>query len=406
MKCTLQNLSLWQWDKSQKGVILQGIEEAYCNMCIKALLGANHSLMETSLVDAISKAHEYGKGDTLTIDAIPEIEIGRYVTKFDARGILITEELGMELAGRVETNSHEPLTIFFCDPTDRSAPLKKFLELRQKPGKNVGNIMLASDAIQEWEKLFGTPVTITGPTCAITCVREGLPVFAVILNYITQELILCCPAGIKITTLPHYESELYENLDTETIFKDGKDIEFPLIKGRHTRYDDYRNFITFLGKEGYNEHLSECHIFPAGESREPVYREPGGPTRPLYLSKLFTATPIGFILANGEKIGEWIHWLTFLRFAKHEGEQVFQIFELTHERPRTREGISMAPSNAYSVFQGDREYPGKPVRIDVRPLCLLHKPSLFRATLVFTPINNNWLLDVMRSYKRRQLRFD
>ena len=75
-----------------QGIEMQGIESAYCNICVGALASAWRALMEATGIDVLSKV-PYGKGDTLGLDAIPEIIIAGRLNNFDAHAILITEEL-------------------------------------------------------------------------------------------------------------------------------------------------------------------------------------------------------------------------------------------------------------------------------------------------------------------------
>lgn len=383
---------------------MQGIEEAYCDLCIRAVLGANKILMETSAGEAISPAGKYGKGDTLSLDAIPEIAIGSSIGDFDGDAILVTEELGIQLANRVNANGREPNTIFFCDPTDRSTPLREFLQRTQgpDPGRRVGDIVAEENAIRAWEETFTGPATITGACSAITCVREGLPIFSVTLNYITQELVLVCGAGIKLVKLPQHLSREYEKITTGGILERGREICIRTLRMRKAKFQDGKTFITFLGKAGYKENFRDCGIFGNNEDRQPIYENPGGPTRVLYLSDLYE-TPLGFTLSNGEKIGEWLHWLAYVRFAKANGERVLNLFEVTHDRPWTKDGISMAPSPAYSIF---RAKDGGPTRLDVRPLSTLPRPSQFRSTLVVAPADNSWILQLMKRCRHRMLLFD
>lgn len=383
---------------------MQGIERAYCDACIRALLVANQNLMDESVASAVSKAAKYGKGDTFALDAIPEIAIEACIAGFDGKAILITEELGGSIAHRM-TSGGEPPPLFFCDPTDRSGLFRDFLQKKigADPLRCVGEIVAEGGTISEWERDYGAPATITGATSAITFVREGLPTFSVILNYITQELLLVCGGGIKLFALPHYQTADYERLDTDRVLRLGKEIGFRLLHGRSTKHQDRMNFFTFLGKPGYPENFRDCGIFSdIGPQRQPIYDKPGGPSRTLYLSDLYTAHPVGFILANGEKIVEWTHWLTVMRCAKFDGESALQLFEVTHDRPWTKEGISMAPSPAYSIF---RVSPDGLARIDIRPFCTMARPSQFRATLVLAVADNVWLLQVMKRCQFRQIIF-
>ena len=60
-----------------------GIEESYCNTVIKALLLANYALLEATITDAVQRSSVWGKGDTLGLDAIPEIAILECLKSFD-----------------------------------------------------------------------------------------------------------------------------------------------------------------------------------------------------------------------------------------------------------------------------------------------------------------------------------
>ncbi len=384
---------------------MQGIERAYCDACIRALLMANQTLMHESIVNAASREKKYGKGDTLALDAIPEIAIAAFLKNFDRRAVLITEELGGQLAGRMGASAGESPTLFFCDPTDRSSYFRTFLQKLQgdNPVQRVGAVVGSEQAITAWEAEYRAPATITGATSAVTCVREGLPVFSVILNYVTQELLLVCGAGVKIVPLSPYGDTEYERMNTEAILRFGKVVTFSPLAGRVANYEQCMSFVTFLGKEIYPDNFLDCSIFSqAGEMRQPIYDLPGGPTRTLYLSDAFNGQAVGFILANGEKIVEWIHWLSAARFAKCNGESVLQLFEVTHDRPWTKEGISMAPSPAYSIFRvNDDGF----AHIDIRPFCAMTRPSQFRATLVLAPSDNYWLHHVMERCRYREIVF-
>lgn len=382
---------------------MQGIEQAYADVCIKALLEANFNLLDTSITVVTAAATAYGKGDTLALDAIPEIGIETTLARFDDDAILITEELGQKFAERMDTCHGVLPTLFFCDPTDRSSYFCKFLQDQQRgeAATRVGDVIRAPDTIAAWEQAYAAPATITGATSAITCVRGGLPIFTIILNYITQELIFIAKAGVRIIPLPACGTPGYEGLNVERILQSGKEVQF-LPLGDRAHSDERKNFFTFLGKSGYRENFRDCGIFAGHEERQPLYELPGGPSRALYLSDLYRDRPAGFILANGEKIVEWVHWLTVVRFARCNGERALELFEITHERPWTREGISMAPSSAYSIFRPDAK---GLTRIDVRPLGTLPRPSQFRSTLAIAPTDNSWFLHTMRINEHRKLVF-
>ena len=108
---------------------MKGYNESYCNASLNAIMSANNNLMMTTVKGALKVSH-YGKTDTLALDSIPEIAISRILHTYDPDCILVTEELGCDAAKvwPAYCNPKNQPTIFFCDPTDRSYFLKKFLE--------------------------------------------------------------------------------------------------------------------------------------------------------------------------------------------------------------------------------------------------------------------------------------
>ena len=133
------------------------------------------------------------------------------------------------------------------------------------------------------------------------------------------------------------------------------------------------------------------------------YREPGGPSRVLYLSSLQPKdVPIGFILANGEKIGEWIHWLAFVRFSFFRGARALTLYEIYHGQPLTKDGVLMSTTPPYSLFQDNNDIDGGMV-IDVGQLARFPNPSLFRSTLLFTTIGNQWARRTMVEHRYREI---
>ena len=126
------------------------------------------------------------------------------------------------------------------------------------------------------------------------------------------------------------------------------------------------------------------------------HTEPGGPSRVLYLSELQKGHgSIGFIMANGEKIGEWIHWLAFAKFARtQEGGQKLRVFEVSIERPWTKDGVLMSTSPPYSIFSSD----GQETYLDVSRLRNFDMPSRFRSMLVITQSDNDRVVNIMRRH--------
>lgn len=267
----------------------------------------------------------------------------------------------------------------------------------------IGNILRESDSVTKWEEEFGSPASITGATSAISCIRRGVPIFAVVVNYITQELAVSCAAGNKILKLPDRPSD---SVDLEQVQAKGKTIAFPGI-GENMK--SMRKFVTFLGdagKTGYRENFLDSGLVSAEQLPEFLhYDKPGGPSRALYLSSLQPhSSPIGFILANGEKIGEWIHWLSFVQFAlskSDDSQPALVLYEVFQDRPWTKEGILMSTPPNYSLF---REYSGK-MFIDTSWLLRMPNPSQLRSTLIVAPYDNRWAIRSSSQSGYRQIRF-
>lgn len=383
---------------------MQGIERTYCDECIHALVGAWRQLTEASGAETIRKVR-YGKGDTLGLDAIPEITIADRLKRFDGHAILITEELDEQALRRWPTDSDpikQPL-MFFCDPTDRSTQLKKFFErlVASDPSKKIGDLMAACDTSALWEELFEAPVSITGATTAITCVRKGEVVFSVIIGYITGMVYVASDDGVFSYALKQFSDPENEKLTLAEIARNGRSLVFPSVRQLNYTLDDCRKFVTFLGKEGYRENFNDSGLFTENPDVFLHHREPPGPPRPLYLSELQNPHgPIGFILANGEKIGEWMHWLAFVKYAKNEnGERALRAFEVSLQRPWTKGGILMSTSTAYSLFcrSADREY------LDISRLRNFERPSQFRCMMVVVRADNERVIHTLRQHLYREV---
>lgn len=384
---------------------MQGAVRSYLETAIKALVLADKHLMKTSVNEAL-RITPYGKSDTQGFDAIPEIQIKDTIQHFDSQAILVTEELGVDLHScwprTISPETNHPV-IFFCDPTDRSAFFKKYLESLKGLDRNIqiGEVVRDSKFIRKWVGLANGPASITGATSSITCIMKGSVIFSVIINYITQEIIVACTGGIRRLQLPHYQKLEAKDIYLDKILDRGEEIIFQPFKSTHP-YDRFKFFVTFLGKTGYQENFIESKIFATDADQFLRYNQPGGPSRVLYLSSLQPKNkPIGFILANGEKISECIHWLPFVRFARHHGEPALQTFEIAIERPFTKDGILMSTSPPYSIFRKDES--GQ-MWIDVSLLRTFTNPSKYRLTLVITPYKNEWVKHVMEQFNYREIK--
>lgn len=383
---------------------MQGIERSYADVCVAALIGAWRHLMNISAVEALQKV-PYGKGDTLGLDAVPEIVISDRLRAFDQHAILVTEESGEVERRRWPTDSdriRQPL-MFFSDPTDRSKFLKLLIEhlATEKPTAKIGKLLAREDIIGIWERIGGAPASITGPTSSITCVRKGAIIFSVILNYVTGTIFVASPGGVHYLNLPSYFDPALEKIDFETVLSRGEELNFPSTRILCPNVDDCRRFVTFLGKSGYKENFTDSHIFVEGSDGFLHHSEPGGPSRPLYLSQLQQEhSPVGFVMANGEKISEWIHWLAFVKFARtNQNGPALRLFEISLERPWTKDGMLMSTSGPYSLFVGD----GSEAYLDISRLRNYHNPSKFRSMLVVTPYDNELVVHIMRQYRYREV---
>jgi len=381
-----------------------GIEEAYCNAMVSGLIKANQALLDTTVEEAIAASYVPFKGDTLGIDQIPENTIANVLTEFDQYAVLITEERGEDanpLSRHTALTVRGPRTFFVCDPCDRSSPLCAYLRNHKRDARRVADVLMKKNAKENWEKAHSGPCSITGANAAITCVRRGLPICSALLNYITQEIIIACSAGI-------FHASLFDHDDANKLTLDSmnrtRHLSFPYVNRA-----SYKNFVTFVGKpeRGYPQNLALTKLSKEDDLKQHLhYDQPGGPTRILYLTnQQAEQKTMGFILANGEKIGEWIHWLPFIRFAKREedrGAEALHLFEITQDQSSLRDGYLMTPTEPYSVF---KEVVEGRVVINVDKLGDFDNPSKYRATLLVVPASNDWAIGRAQQYGYRELKF-
>ena len=394
---------------------MQGVETQHMNAAISAISKAYYDLRHSTVGEALEPIDAYGKTDTLGMDAGPEITIWKELMRYDSGAVVISEEIGSKGAKFNDTfnpnDSRSFRTVFICDPTDRSNQLKKLFGQFPKQ-KKVGDIFGKPSTKEKWEKEYGTPASISGSTSAISCVRRGVPIFAVILNYITQQMMISCAAGNRIINLPNESSAL----DLQYILTNGQMLTFPCLDGKVANMKKFVTFLGDTGKVGYRENFVDSGLLNKGQKdnkrqtndflrKHLHYGMPGGPSRALYLSSLQpSTTPIGFVLANGEKIGEWIHWLSFVQYARsqHDDSQpALVMYEVSQERPWTKEGVLMATPPNYSVF---REHNGT-LFVDTNCLLQMKNPSQARSTLIVAPYDNRWVASSASMAGYRPIRF-
>jgi hypothetical protein len=385
---------------------MYNIDETHCLAAMNAVLQANLQLMHATVEEALQPII-YGKKDTLGLDGIPESTIGNSLRQFDPDAVLITEEIGAANAGffRPSRRGTRP-TLYLSDPTDRSTALEKFLAT-QDPSKKVGEVVRTQESREVWEEKFEKPVSITGATSAISCVRYGLPISTAIVNFITQELFVAYRDGVFRLDLPPYEDLNPSSITLELLKTQGEQVYFRSLEQTGPSMERTHHFVTFLGKTGYLENFRDSDLIRADNVEKFLrYKEPGGPSRVLYLSTLQPEDQsVGFVLANGEKIGEWIHWLPMVLYGKTEGEparHALRVYEIHQSRPWTKDGILMATPPPYSIFQ-ELDGPDKKMAIDIEKFKLFSNPSKIRSTLLVAPESNTWAITVMERHLFREI---
>ena len=387
---------------------MYNIEEVHCSAAIHAVLQANLQLMDATIEEALQSI-AYGKTDTLGLDGIPESAIANSLRNFDRGALLITEEIGaMGAAFFRRHGRHYPPTFYLSDPTDRSAQLREFLSSHD-PGQKIGDVLLQEGVMADWETRFGQPSSISGASSAITCIRYGVPIAAAIVNFITQELFVASRSGVFRFQLPHYTGLDPSQISPEHVRSNGEAVFFRPFEQTGAGMERMRYFVTFLGKSGYRENFCDSDLIRSEHvSKYLRYDHPGGPSRVLHLSTIQPTTyPVGFVLANGEKIGEWIHWIPFVRFGKTEGEptrHALSVYEIHQERPWTKDGILMSTPPPYSIFSGFEEDDGKMI-VDIDKLQSFSNPSRIRSTLLVTSTTNTWAITVMSRHLYREIEF-
>lgn len=383
---------------------MTGIEVSHGNAVIKAVLNAYLHLMEVAVEEVLQRSLVYGKSDTLALDAIPEIAIGETLEAYDQHAVLITEERGANNLLAVSSREDDPRTFrtfFISDPTDATLRFATFLEAVTKRSRTVGDVLRERSARPRWERTFGGPAVVTGPSSSVTCVRRGIPIFTAIVNFVTHQLFIGYRAGAYTCELPMG----LRTLSIEDARASGKPIHFRPLRERGGRAE--RRFATFLGKRGYRENFLDSHLMSEEEMQRYLHAEEAtGPIRIFYLSSLQSHEDcLGFVLANGEKIGEWIHWLTFIASARSEddpSESALRLFEIYHDRPWTKDGVLMATPPPYSIF---KRLDGEKYVIDVRRFTDFGNPSKIRATLLAAPRGNLWAARLVKQHGYREIVF-
>jgi len=355
---------------------MQGIERSYLEFAVKAIAKVYGHFLATEVKEILNGVY-YGKKDTKGVDAIPEILLKETLEKFSKDAVLITEE-NDKYALRDLPDSTDlsawPL-IFISDPTDRSKFILRLLDemlkqcVLEKSSKKtceevtVRQLFKNLDPFEFWKKVGEDPIKVTGPTTSLSCIDKGQVLFSVLANYITGDMTIACESGVYGVDLNNFSDDTQITL--RKVLRKENEITFLSIRSRRKKlkkradiFNDFKRFVTFLGdknKKGYQENFRDSMIFMGdGQAQKFVHhKQPGGPARILYHSEYYTdKSIIGFIMANGEKITEWIHWLPYVRFVKNsEGSRAFRMFEIFTDRLWSKGGILMSTPPAYSIFR-------------------------------------------------------
>ena len=247
-----------------------------------------------------------GKEDTLRLDAAAEDTLIDWLEAPDTA--IVTEERGLHPPG---ARLDEMEWVHVVDPLDNSRPALGILAAA--PGNSAVGAVLASQKMPELE----------APAISVCSVREGILCHAVLLNLARPRLYVASAEGcftIDIRGAENGAPDLEESR-----------VEIPWPEaGRGVR--------TYTGgREIYLEHAAACG-FAATESVE------SGPHRVLYLTGL-SASPSSAVLANGEKLGEWISWLAFAKWSRCAAACA------VHRRGApARGGMSLSPAASQSVL--------------------------------------------------------
>ncbi len=344
---------------------MKGIDRDLLGMSLGALRKAYEELSYMKCDMAIGAVGS-GKSDTYGLDWIPESIIRHEVDDYDANIVLVTEETGKMYRG--EQNMEPTQTVLVCDPTDKSIKLREFLMNRMSEDPNCSSRevhKILKENYNIWEKEMGNP-HISGASASITAIRDRRVMFNAMVNYVTGNAFVANSLGTKYGKI-HDDFAKFEDVRFSSETKKGK------------------KFAAFLGKEGYRENLQQCQL--GLDENDCVDPWTGGPLRIVYLSSLNNEGNVSFIMSNGEKIGEWIGWLPWAKYARdtaQSDEHVLEVYRVFFENPRTKELVLVAPAPHYSIFVvEDGE-----TRINLERMFQLDDPSHYRETLLIIPRHN------------------
>jgi hypothetical protein len=334
--------------------------------CIRTMVDVQERLAGTRLDALVACEGSAEKGDTLGLDLIPENTLRQYlVSEYDDHIVLVTEEQGAfnaDLLGRAHL-------VAFADPTDGSERLRDFITAglargAVRPDDTFGDLLQSGAVVADWEGANGGTAILTGSSCSLTLVKRGEILFTVLLNYIAKRIFVACPEAVAHVSITRVRESSYK-----------PDATWEAL--RFSEMGEAHRYVTFLGEESYLRYLKESN--PREFDKLPDDTHPVGPGRILHLSAL-NPDPPGFILANGEKIGEWIGWLAFCRYS---GE--LAAYALYPRTVFARDHVLIAPSPKYSILE-TRD--GR-LRLNFAKLRFFENPSRYRETILIAHRDNH-----------------
>jgi len=367
---------------------MEKVTEFLLQYAVLTLKEIDKTIKETPLETLIEKPKSCKKEDALYLDVIPENMLKRLlIKKYDNNVVLITEESGefnFELINKAEI-------VIFADPTDRSKFLKEFIEQYIKKNKNFSKKTFyelineeKEDIKNQWEALVDEPAQTSGACCSFTVIKRCRILFNIILNYITGDIIIACEDAIAYKNV----NEIKEDDRSWTDFRTWTDIKFLANKDSN----ENKFFVTYLGKQ-YRKFYEDANVIPS--VYQPLYSEPGGPMRILYLSNL-ADKKVDFILSNGEKIGEWLGWLAFCKYSKDL--IAYSIYPDT-KTFYARDDLLMTPSPPYSILEGENEN----FSLNLEKLKYISNPSRYREMIIVLHKNNDSAASFIEAQKSRPI---
>jgi transcriptional regulator with XRE-family HTH domain len=341
-------------------LMMPGIEIGYLNAALSALGAARTALLAqappTSLLPGA------GKDDAKFFDAVAEHAIAQMLLGFNNRCAIITEE-----AGLIGSPSHASNVSYLIDPFDRSRPF--VTAIKKYATSDNGLHRTLADVVEDPAFVMQS---LEAPFGSITCVRDGELTFNAMLNYTSGTVYVACrdfigygniaecpdaqtlaDRGVRIGFQPR-SGQSYVCFTGDPL----KDEESSLGNSEHSR--KYQNVLKNLHLQG------EHNIGPTN---------PGGPARVLYLSDFHDDIQPSFILANGEKLFEFLGWMAF---AVHS--QQLAVFELYSDVFEGRNLILHAPPPNYSAFTVQ---PGS-FRLDIERILRLSPVGHYRGAVAIT----------------------